>query len=87
MEWEYLFPRTILSVSNQHSRRRKNSGNVSESNNALGKGMVRRLRQEEHGPERGWNPFGYDKSTRSFTICKMPNNPRNQLWTQLVLAN
>ena len=21
MEWEYLFPRTILSVSNQHSRR------------------------------------------------------------------
>ena len=65
----------------------KNVCNVSEINNALERGMVRRLKLEEHGPERERNPFGYDKSTRSFTICKMPNNPRNQSRTQLALAN
>ena len=63
------------------------SDNVSEINNALDRGMVRRFKLEEHGPERERNPFGYDKSTRSFTICKMPNNPRNQSRTQLALAN
>ena len=65
----------------------KNVCNVSEVNNALERGMVRRLKLEEHGPERERNPFGYDKSTRSFTICKMLNNPRNQSRTQLALAN
>ena len=65
----------------------KNYCNVSEINNALDRGMVRRLKLEEHGPERERNPFGYDKSTCSFTICKMPNNPRNQSRTQLALAN
>ena len=65
----------------------KNYCNVSEINNALDRGMVRRLKLEEHGPERERNPFGYDKSTRSFTICKMPNNSRNQSRTQLALAN
>lgn len=65
----------------------KNYCNVSEINNALDRGMVRRLKLEEHGPERERNLFGYDKSTRSFSICKMPNNPRNQSRTQLALAN
>ena len=65
----------------------KNVCNVSEINNALERGMVRRLKLEEHGPERERNPFGYDKSTRSFSICKMLNNPRNQSRTQLALAN
>lgn len=43
--------------------------------------MVRRLEPEEYKPERGRNPFGYGKYTCSFTIRKIPTNPRKQLRT------
>ena len=47
-------------------------------NDALDKGMVGRLKPEEHGPKQRRNPLGYDKSTRSFAMRKMPDNPSNQ---------
>ena len=62
--------------------------NISISNDALDKGMVRRPDPEEHGPERGQNPFEYDKGTHSFAMHKISNNPRNQLINQpIILPN
>ena len=52
--------------------------NISISNDALDKGMVRRPDPEKHGPERGRDPFEYDKGTHSFAMHKISNNPRNQ---------
>ena len=51
--------------------------------------MVRRLEHEEHGPERDGAQLGYDKSTRSFIMRKIPDSrgikdtrSTNQLFSQ-----